>query len=67
MANDRIIIRCRHCKAERMFAKFYPGSLDVRYPAELAGFVSEHGNCAPNSGFDLGGDRRFDLSTENGS
>jgi hypothetical protein len=65
MANDRIIIRCRHCKAERMFAKFYPGSLDIRYPTEL---VEQHNLCAPHAyDFDLGGDRRFDLFTENGT
>lgn len=66
MANDRIIIKCRHCGETLTLAKYYPtlGS-GVHMPYTVTAWMDEHMRCSPHFGeTDLNGDRCFDLFTE---
>jgi hypothetical protein len=65
MANDRIFIICRHCKAGNLLAKYYPSNAGVWWPDRVKDFVDKHIQCSPEFGkVDLDGDRCFDLIAE---
>ena len=64
MANDRIFITCRGCKAKAMLAKYYPTNMGVWNRDKLCDFIDNHINCTADFKGDLEGDRCFDLSTE---
>jgi len=72
MANDRLIIVCRECKAIEWVFKFYPvqsaigGSFSAD-PGRIARFMEHHmDNCHPHrTCMDLGGDPLFFFVTEN--
>lgn len=67
MANDRILIKCRHCGEKRTLAKYYPSNYGVwgNQVPEIVKFIDTHMACSPNIGsMSLNGDRCFDLETE---
>lgn len=63
MANDRIYIKCRHCKATFLFAKYYPSNYGLWYPKEFEEWVDQHMGCGEH-GISLNGDRCFDLCAQ---
>ena len=67
MANDRLILKCRNCGDTMTFAKYYPTlGHGIWSPEKLDTWVSQHMMCSPRfGGIDLGGDRCFDIHTEN--
>lgn len=66
MANDRIYIQCKHCREKKTLAKYYPTlAHGVWHPKSVCEWIEKHMECSPAfGGFDLGGDRCFDLFTE---
>jgi hypothetical protein len=65
VANDKIIIRCRHCGEWGLLAKYYPSNYGVWDSKALAKWIEDHMPCKPDFyGPSLGGDRLFDLFTE---
>lgn len=65
MANDRLMMKCRECGETTMLAKYYPSGGGVWNRDKVCDFVDKHmDECVP-SGFDLDGNRVFDLYTEN--
>ncbi len=68
MANDMIFFKCKHCSKTKMFAKYYPTLGHGIWSESFVDWVSRHMECSPSfGGYDLAGDRCFDLFTESDS
>jgi len=63
MANDRIILRCKRCKKDKVIYKHYPSG---GYATDNIGeFIDEHlRECQQRFDTDLGCDAGFELHTE---
>ena len=69
MANDRLRIKCKFCKDERVLYKYYPGGggYSQNCNEEFSEWLDNHVHrCNPKIGDgDMGGEETFKLYCEN--
>lgn len=64
VANDRIWISCKKCKARTLLFKHYPGGLGYVFPERLDTFMSQHISECRGNPLHLDGDPGFALATD---
>lgn len=67
MANDRLYLKCRKCPEMITLYKYYPSGGYSSLEGGLGDFLDKHVQGCFRFGFDLEGERCFDIIPENGS
>lgn len=66
MANDKLFLRCLHCKKTALLAKYYPSNYGA-WDRGLSWFIDKHMSCSPavkRQAMDLEGDKCFEVINE---